>query len=346
MKNTHSLVLSVSTLKDIDKITEDTKYINIDITNSTHDVIDYFLKNGDNFLYSEIIENNKGYIYVGFEDFCRAETIISAIYADMPDNLTKLEIARYLYVSVAKRVFFDINIIPEKNESYCFSLTSKINNIWGSLSLGRVTKSSASKIYYYLCKRLDLNITIDMDPNKELYNKIIIDKLVLNVNLFDDIPYIQANMKTKYFPPYDSDLDLDKKIKYIKNKYTNTLIDTALKNVDYIDENCVEDILYKTQDIIDIKNIKAVELKIIYEYIFNKYCPNYNIKINNLFFVNDNNKNHFIMISYNNEHFSYDYDRETFIKIEDLNILNNLHNGRVGLYTDEIIPNIKINLNA
>ena len=42
-------------------------------------------------------------------------------------------------------------------------------------------------------------------------------------------------------------------------------VDRINKVLDYIEENCVEDILYKTQDIIDIKNIKAVELKIIYE---------------------------------------------------------------------------------
>ena len=142
MKNTHSLVLSISTMKDIDKIKENTKYINIDITNCNHDIIDYFLKHGQNFLYSEIIDNNKGYIYVNYDEFYKAENIINLIYANMPNNLNKLEIARYLYTQIAKYVFFDINIIPEKNETYNFLLTSNINNLWGSLSLGRVTKSS------------------------------------------------------------------------------------------------------------------------------------------------------------------------------------------------------------
>jgi len=82
MKNTHSLVVSVSTIKDIDKIKENTKYINIDITNCNHDIIDYFLKHGHNYLYSEIIDNTKGYSYVSFEDFYKAETIINAIYTN------------------------------------------------------------------------------------------------------------------------------------------------------------------------------------------------------------------------------------------------------------------------
>ena len=346
MKNTHSLVVSISTLKDIDKIKDDTKYINIDITNCNHDIIDYFLKNGKNYLYSEIIDNTKGYIYVSYEDFSKAESIISAIYAKMPDNLNKLEYARYLYTSIAKYVFFDINIVPEKNETYNFSLTSNINNLWGSLSQGRVTDISAAKIFYYLCRRLDIDISLEINNNtKEAYNCLTIDNIILNVDLFQDIPYIQVKMPTKCFTPYNNDLELDKKINYIKNKYTDSLIDKALKNIDYTKENCVGEILYKTQDIIDIDYIKPVELSIIYEDLFSKYCPNYNIKINNLF-LNNNGKFHFIMISYNNEHYSYNYKKKSFVKVEDTDLIDNIKTGKIGLYLNEFIPNIKTNLNV
>ncbi|MBQ2872449.1 MAG: hypothetical protein IJE89_00400 [Bacilli bacterium] len=346
MKNTRSLVVSISSVKDIDKIKENTKYINIDITNPDHDVIDYFLKNGENYLYSEIVEETKGYIYVSHQEFFEAESIISSIYANMPNNLNKLEMSRYLYTQVAKYVFFDINIIPEKNETYSFSLTSKINNLWSSLSSGRITSTSIAKLYYYLCRRLDINITILSDSeSKESYNKLTIDNLILNVNLFKDIPYIQTGMETKCFTPYNNDLELDKKIKYTKNKYTDSGIDLALKNIDYTKENCIEDILSKTEKLIKIDNIKSVELSIIYRYIFSKYCPNYNIKINNLY-LNNKEKSHFIMLSYNNMHYSYNYKKKSFIKVDDNDILENIKIGKIGLYLNEFIPNIKINLNV
>ena len=346
MKNTHSLVVSVSTMKDIDKIKENTKYINIDITNCDHNIIDYFIKNGSNYLYSDIVNDTKGYIYVSHQDFCKAESIINMIYVDMPNDLNELETARYLYTSIAKHVFFDINIVPEKNETYNFSLTSNINNLWGSLSVGRVTDISISKIFYYLCRRLDIDITLEEnDETKEAYNKLIINNLVLNVDLFQDIPYIQVKMATKYFTPYNNDQDLDKKIKYIKNKYTDVLLDKALKNIDYTQEECVQDILYKTQNIIDIENIKPVELSIIYSDIFSKYCPNYSIKINNLF-LNNEGKFHFIMISYNDEHYSYNYKKKTFVKVNDTDLIDNINMGKIGLYLDEFIPNIKLNLNV
>lgn len=346
MKNTNSLVVSVSTMKDIEKIKENTKYINIDITNCSHDVIEYFLKKGQKYLYSETINGTKGYIYVSYEDFFKAENIITTIYINMPNDLNKLETARYLYASIANYVFFDINIIPEKNETYNFSLTSNINNLWASLSIGRVTDISAAKIYYYICKRLDLDISLEInEETKEAYNKLIIDNLILNVDLFADIPYIQVKMKTKNFTPYNDDLELDKKIKYIKNKYTDTLIDRSLKNIDYTRENCVRDILNKTQNILDIDNIKPVELSIIYEYLFKEYCPNYDVKINNLF-LNNNEKNHFIMISYNNEHYSYNYKKKCYVLVNDNDLIDNITTGKIGIYLNEFIPNIKINLNV
>ena len=80
MKNTHNLVVSVSTMKDIDLLSSYTKYINIDITNCDHDIIEYFIKNGENYLYSEIINGTPGYIYVDYNTFYKAETIINNIY--------------------------------------------------------------------------------------------------------------------------------------------------------------------------------------------------------------------------------------------------------------------------
>ena len=52
------------------------------------------------------------------------------------------------------------------------------------------------------------------------------------------------------------------------------------------------------------------------------------------------------MISYNDEHYSYNYKKKTFVKVNDLDLIDNIQTGKIGLYLDEIIPNIKINLNV
>ncbi len=346
MKNKSSLIVSISKTSDLDKITKDTKYINIDITNISQEIISYFIKNGTSFMYSDIIENTPGYNYVSYNDFVKAENIIDKIYNEMPNNLNEIEVAKYLYVAIPKYVYFDINTDKIKNEIYNLSLMSTVNNIWGSLSSGRINDISASKIYYYLCRRVSIDISIVIDEdNKQVLTKLLIDNQVLITDLFEDIPFIQCNMQTNHFATYNDDISLDKKIKYLKNKYNNYYLDKALKNIDYTKEDCIYTILNITKDIININTIKPVELSIIYRYIFDRYCPNYNVKINNLY-LNNENKNHFIIISYNNIHYSYNYKLQKFIKVSDEDIIDNINDGKIGLYHGEFISNINNYLNV
>ena len=345
MENGSSLVINISSLEDLEKIKVKTKYINLDLNNIDHNVLEYFLEYGDNFLYSDTIDNNKGYIYVTYEEFKNAENIINMIYANMPNDLNKLEMARYLYIALGKCLYFDINLDKNKNEICSLELLSKINNIWGSLSLGRVNDISASKIYYYLCKRVGIDINLIIDYNKkEASNKLVIDNIILYTDLFQDIPYIQAKMSTKYFTPYNDDETVDKKIKYIKYRYNNYYLDRVLKNIDYKKDNYLENILVKTKNLIDVENIKPVELSIIYKNIFNTYCPKYDIIINNLY-LNNEIKNHFIMISDGDNHYSYNYKKKSFIKLNNIDIINNLKEGKIGIYLNEFIPNIKTGMN-
>ncbi len=340
MKNRLSLIVSVTNVGDLDKITKDTKYINLDITNPNPEIIAYFMKNGRGYMYSDLIMSMPGYNYVSYDDFVKAESIIEAILTDMPNNLSELERAKYLYVTICKYISLDIDTDQDKNEVYNSSLLRTINNLWGSLSLGIVDNVSASKIYYYLCRRMAIDIRIVVsEDDKKVMNKMIIENQVLLTNLYEDIPYIKCKMKTRYFANYNDDSNLDKKIKYLVGNYNDYNIDKALKNIDYMKEDCVSLILDRTMKIIDIDDIKPVELSVIYRYIFDKYCPNYNIKINNLF-LNIQQKLHFIMISYNDIHYSYNYKKHTFIKVEDEAIIDNIAVGKIGVYLNEDIPNI------
>ena len=340
MKNKSSLIVSISNISDLDKITKDTKYINLDITNPNREVINYFIKNGMPYMYSDLINTTSGYNYVSHDDFVKAENILDAVCLSMPSNLNEIEIAKYLYVTICKYISLDINTDQNKIETYNSSLISTVNNLWGSLSLGTVSDISASKIYYYLCRRLDLDINIVIEENnKKALTKLLINNQVLITDLYEDIPYIKCKMKTRYFATYNDDIILDKKIKYLKDKYNDYNIDKALKDIDYMASDCVFKILSKTMKIIDIDEIKPLELNIIYRYIFGKYCPNYNIKINNLF-LNTEHHLHFIIISYNDEHYSYNYKQNAFIKVDDEELIDNISNGKIGLYLNEDIPNI------
>ena len=338
MKNKSSLTIQISDIKDIDKITKSTKYINLDIGNLNHDLIKYFLKNGKKYLYSDKINEALGYTYASYDDFVKAEEIIDLIYASMPNNLTKLEIAKYLYVNLCEYVTFDINSDYEKNPFYNLNLISKVNNLWSSLALGSINDVSISKLYYYLCKRLAIDNEI-INVNNQYQNKLIINNQVLIVNIFKDIPYIKTKMHTRYFATYNDDKLLDKKINYIEEEYNDYYIDRILKNIDYTKEECVLEVLVRTRKIVDIDHINPMELGVIYKNIFLNYCPNYNVKVNNLF-LNKKGKFHFIMISCGDNHYSYNYRKKMFINVNQNDIVDNLKADKIGLYMGEYIPNI------
>ena len=191
--------MSVSNINDLEKITKETKYINIDITNPNREIIAYFLKHGASYMYSDLIVSTTGYNYVSYDDFIKAENIIDAIELGIPNNLNDIELARYLYINIGRYLSLDIDTDQNKTETYNLSLINMANNLWGSLSLGTVTDISTSKIYYYLCRRqgIDISIVIN-EENKKALTKLLINNQVLITALYDDIPYIKCNMKTKH----------------------------------------------------------------------------------------------------------------------------------------------------
>ena len=69
----------------------------------------------------------------------------------------------------------------------------------------------------------------------------------------------------------------------------------------------------------------------------------YDISINNLF-INDtyNEREHFVLISYSNKYYSFNYIRNSFVEISSEEIIKNIENNKIGIYENEIIPKISI----
>ena len=339
--NRETIILNIKNMNDIKKLeNSNIKYLNIDINKPNNEVISFLKENGQKYLYAESINDKNGYIYVDYETFIKGEKILNNIILNIPSNLTKIEIAKYLYINLGKIVGYDINIIPEKNEIFNFNRINTINNIWGALSNFKATNQSYCKLYLYLCSLFDINCEIVTVNNKGyLCNKLQIDNNCLIVDLTSDIPFIEANFKTRHFANYNYDLELDKKIGYIKDDYNEIKLEKKLKVTNQNEDNFILEFLINTQKIIKIDNIKPIELGIIYDILFNKYCPNINIHINNLY-INDihNNKEHFILISYNKTYYSYNYNKKTFMQINEKELINNIENEKIGIYLNEDIP--------
>ena len=222
-----------------------------------------------------------------------------------------------------------------------------INNIWGALTNLKGTNISYTKIFYYLCRILDINNEIIYtSEHGHLANKIELDDTTFITDITKDIPFIQAKFQTKYFGNYNDDIDLDKKIKYIKDTYNDILLANKLKKFNFNKENPLANILNIIENIININDMGPIELGTILDIIFQKYCPSNHIVINNLYTIDiHNNQEHFILISDQENYYSYNYRMNKFLKIPAIDLERNIENKKIGIYLNEIIPNLNLNTN-
>ena len=77
--NSTDVIVSINSMKDIENITDNTKYINLSINNVDVNVIDYFLLHGQNYMYTDTIDNKNGFIYANYDMFKSGEAIIDNI---------------------------------------------------------------------------------------------------------------------------------------------------------------------------------------------------------------------------------------------------------------------------
>ncbi len=336
-----NLIVVINNYDDINKIDETTKYINISIDNYDRDVIDYFIKNGQNYSYSDTINNKDGYTYVSYDLFVKAEGIIASIV----DNSRDLELIakiRYIYITLGRILSYDINVLPDKNENFAFEMESNVNNIWGSIYNKRCINLVVVRILHYLLRIFDIDDEI-VNNDGILINKIKVDNVYYVVNLYKDLPFIQAGFRTQYFSNYNDDIELDKKIGYIDKDYKDRLIDNELKNIDKSSSNYFSNLLNITQSILDISKISSLELGIIYNLIFMKYLPMEEVNINNLFVNNIyNGQEHFILITHDNVYYSFNYKLDRFVVINSEDLINSINSNKVGVYLGEEVLGLDV----
>ena len=346
MKDSQQIMMNITSMEDIKELqkTDSIKYINLDIENPNLEVIYYLLEHGQNYSYAEKTDDKNGYIYVSYDVFKQSELFILELINKINIKLTELEIARYLYIVIGKNIGYDINILPDKNEIFNLKTISLINNLWGSIYYGKGTNYSLTKLYLYLCSFMNLDCKLITTSNLGYQKNILnIQNRKIVVDITQDIPYIQSNFKTKNFLGYDDNLALDKKVGYIEDEYSETKIEKALKNIDYSDDKIIPAILDKTSKILNIQNIKPIELGIIYDSIFSKYCPNCEVKIHNLYMNVFPEKEHFIIISYNDRYYSFNYTKNTFVEIDKQEIIEKMEEKTIGIYLNEKLPFISNN---
>ena len=330
-----NIIVNIKNMDDIKSIDYNTKYINISIDEVDNNVIEYFILNGSNYLYSDIIGNKGNFIYIDYDTFKKSEEIVKSIIDRIPSNLNDIEKVRYIYISLGKIVSTDINNIDSKNESISFNTISTINNIWGCIDKKSISDISISKLFMYILSRLGIKSElINSSINGSIANKVYIDDNYLIVNLYNDIYNIQGGFSTKYFDKYNDNREIDKKIGYIKDDYVNYYLDNDIRdNLD--NKNVLNSMLNITSKYLNINYIGTYELYLIYKELIDKYNLR-DINIYNFFvYKGEYHKEHFIVIGSNDIYYSYNYNKGCFIRVDKDIIYDNMKNKKIGLYENE-----------
>ena len=201
MKDISSLVMLLKNKEDCIKlVNSDVKYVNIDIGNPNMDIINYLLDSNNNWFVGDYLDNKYGYVYIDIDKFKEGQNVINGILLGIDYDYSDLEKARYLYIKLCKLVNFDINVVANKCDIYNFSLSNNINNIWESISSGRVSNISITKLYLYLCSLVGIECElVNSGDANYLVNKINIDGKSMIVDITKDMAFVQAGFKTKYF---------------------------------------------------------------------------------------------------------------------------------------------------
>ena len=329
-----TVIININNIEDIKKINNDTKYINFSIDNISADVIDYFLLNGQNFFYSSGLKDKEGFVFADYNTFKNGELVVTNIIDNLPLNLNNLEKIRYLYITLGRGLNIDINTIESKNDSLDFRSISSVGNIWSSMCSRSVNEDIISRIFMYLCSRLNIKSEIIYDDNYK--NKIYIDEEYITVSLYQDMHNIQGGFITEYFDNYNDNIEVDKKIGYIKDDYMNNKLDSILNRIKYDSDSFVFDVLSLTSRMFQVRNMGSLEMAKIYRGIFDKYCSQYKVGINNFFLNNSKGqKKHFVLISYEDKIYSFDYDKGCFVKMNIEFINYNLKINKMGIYKEE-----------
>lgn len=346
VSNKYPLVLTIHNMDDIEllKKNDKTEYINIDLDSPNREVINYLKENGQKYYYADTINSLNGYIYVDYNTFIKGEEIIDTIISVIPQELNEVEMCKYLYKSIGRIISYDINTMYYKNELFDFNKLNTINNLWGSLANLKGTNTSYTKIFYYLCRILGLNNKIIcINEQGYLANKIETKENTFITDITKDIPFIQAKFQMRHFGNYNDDIDMDKKIKYIKDDYSDIKLANKLKKINFNKEDILENMLDIIENIININDTGPIELGTILNIIFQKYCSSNHITINNLYTIDiHNNQEHFILISDKDNYYSYNYRMNKFLPISRVDLERNIKNKKIGIYLNEIIPNLNM----
>ncbi|MCL2355124.1 MAG: hypothetical protein FWC68_04570 [Oscillospiraceae bacterium] len=228
----------------------------------------------------------------------KLQEFIDELRLNMPENLSEIEVARYVYIKLGEKMAFNekwhFGNSKEKREIVQQSRASRFNKdrLSELLEEGKIVCISLTYLYNYILEKMGIDCHIETSGNDDPHISTIINTKngkSYRADLQNDLHNIQAGRKTGYFAKerrrenldFISDkemLQIDRKIGYIPDfsehepeyyyDYSNTYIGLLKKAIQGIPlAKQAEFVFNHIGDYKDISNMGYVELVKYYKKI-------------------------------------------------------------------------------
>ena len=150
----------------------------------------------------DIIEIDKMYIYIIIEKMGVEEMDYDKFLEKMPDNLTQIEKARWIYIQLGRFFSYDERYILTENEDERKKIFDKTPE---EITGDKAVCTSISRIYEKLLKKVGIanvkTIVVPDERGGHGYNELEIDGKKYCVDLIHELVNIKGGLKTKEFMP-------------------------------------------------------------------------------------------------------------------------------------------------
>lgn len=165
------------------------------------------------------------------------DSFILKLKQNIPSSLNEIAIARYCYIQLGKLVTFDTNYAfgnSKAKKSIYRSIAKNINQLNSIFESKTVICKSLAYIYEYILQSFNIqSYTSAPLINDHIYNIIVTkDNILYEVDLQQDLKYVQSSSKTHYFGATSKRLEIsfiaDEEIKKIDQSIGYNYIDDTI----------------------------------------------------------------------------------------------------------------------
>ncbi|MBR3134745.1 MAG: hypothetical protein IKG56_04705 [Clostridia bacterium] len=284
---------------------------------------------------------------------------VERIISNIPENLTDLEKARYIYVSLGKLFCFEEKFLfgKAKTEDHIYRKALSSSPSFADLKDGRKKKAvciNISRMYSAILREIGIKARSGRDDLEDKHEDTFfeIDGVTYKADLTNDIKFIQLNLPTRHFAVTGSSALTSEDLKeidshigysYFGEQLINATMEELSSELEHEDMlgNKVSRILEATSNIPGIQNLEFVERDSFYDFMFKRLLskndkPRFHKNV--LYTQDGDDRNNFHIL-----YTTHDFDKKTQKNKFRRFIFSNAHNRFIEISDEELLSIIDKN---